>query len=106
MQQGLLGRELGQEPSHAGGKGRPKSFQARRSCLGRNTELSPLMCAGRGHVWLPLKAGAPGALQAAWLPSWLLPGTWNQSLCAPMGDILQLPPSSSRWHHQHPAPSP
>lgn len=65
MQQGLLGHELGQEPSHAGSKGSPKSFQARRSCLGRNTELSPLMCAGRGHVWLPLKAGAPSALQTA-----------------------------------------
>lgn len=52
-------------PSHAWGQGSLESFQPRRSCLGRNTEVSPLMCAGKTHLASSQRQGSQSLASSA-----------------------------------------
>lgn len=56
-------------PSHTWGQGSLESFQPRRSCPGRNTEVSPLMCAGKTRLASSQRQGSQSLASAAALPS-------------------------------------
>ena len=56
-------------PSHTWGQGSLESFQLRRSCPGRNTEVSPLMCAGKTRLASSQRQGSQSLASAAALPS-------------------------------------
>lgn len=55
-------------PSHAGGRGSLESFQPRRSCPERNTEVSPLMCAGKTRLASSQSQGSRCLASTAALP--------------------------------------
>lgn len=55
-------------PSHAWGQGSLESFQPRRSCPGRNTEVSPLMCAGKTRLASSQRQGSQSLASSAALP--------------------------------------
>lgn len=71
-------------PAHTWGQGSLESFQLRRSCPGRSTEVSPLMCAGktplapsqsRGSRSLAATAALPASPAGPWHvePPWAIP---------------------------------
>lgn len=56
-------------PSHPRGQGSLESFQPRRSCPGRNVEVSPLMCAGKTRLASSQRQGSQPLASAVALPS-------------------------------------